>query len=834
MAVTANPSPVGYSAAPLEADMKRIAFLGVLALALLATGCPGGGDDDGPCEPVTCEEAGKDCGYMDDGCGERIACGTCPSHQTCGAGGSPNVCGSGTCTVTTCEAAGKDCGMISDGCADVLACGSCADGEVCGGGGAPNVCGTGECTRVTCAEVGAECGLISDGCGGSRSCGSCEGNLSCGGAGVENVCGAPCALGCPDGYACSVAGVCTGGDPTGLLLDVATHRLTGRLTHNGATPTDAEGCANSPDSNKAIVQLYEQTRGYNIQIPIRCASGTYSFDGTVYPGTYRVQVWGTDPYWTTLPQAPYLAREELIIEGDESGIVFDVATHRLTGRLTHNGATPTDAEGCANSPDSNKAIVQLFDQGRGYNIQLPIRCASGTYSFDGTVYPGTYRVQVWGTDPYWTTLPQAPYVARDALAIDGDESGLVFDVATHRVTGRLTHNGATPTDAAGCANSPDSNKAIVRFYEQTLGYNIQIPVRCASGTYSFDGTVYPGTYQVSVWGTDPYWTELPEAAFRARDALSISGDESGLVFDVATHRVTGRLTHNGATPTDAEGCANSPDSTKAIVQFHEQDRGYHFQIPVRCASGTYSFDADVYPGTYRVSVWGTDPYWTTLPQAAYRARDALSISGDESGLVFDVATHRVTGRLTQNGATPTDAEGCANSPESAKAIVQFFEQERGYNFQISVRCASGTYSFDANVYPGTYRVSVWGTDPYWTTLPEAAYVSRDALAISGAESGLVFDVATYPVGGTITHDGAVPADAEGCANSPDSAKAVVQLYEIGRGYNFQLRVPCNAATYAFGGEVYPGTYRVSVWGTDPYWTHLPQSPYVVISRIAIP
>src|SRR5919106_3580236 len=60
--------------------------------------------------------------------------------ETCGAGGTPNVCGVGVCTPTTCEAKLKNCGMTSDGCSGVLECGTCTQPEFCGGGGT-DVCG---------------------------------------------------------------------------------------------------------------------------------------------------------------------------------------------------------------------------------------------------------------------------------------------------------------------------------------------------------------------------------------------------------------------------------------------------------------------------------------------------------------------------------------------------------------------------------------------------------------------------------------------------------------------------------------------------------------------
>lgn len=100
----------------------------------------GDGDSDN-CIPITCAAAAKNCGALADGCGGTLDCGTCPSGETCGAGGSANVCGVGVCTPTTCAVEQKNCGMISDGCSGVLECGTCNQPDFCGGTGAKNVCG---------------------------------------------------------------------------------------------------------------------------------------------------------------------------------------------------------------------------------------------------------------------------------------------------------------------------------------------------------------------------------------------------------------------------------------------------------------------------------------------------------------------------------------------------------------------------------------------------------------------------------------------------------------------------------------------------------------------
>jgi hypothetical protein len=111
------------------------------------------------CSPTTCAAEGANCGTIADGCGGTLNCGTCNLPETCGGGGTPNVCG---CSPTTCAAEGANCGMIADGCGATLDCGSCTLPETCGGGGTPNVCGLAPLTGnwvLTGELVEPGCGL---------------------------------------------------------------------------------------------------------------------------------------------------------------------------------------------------------------------------------------------------------------------------------------------------------------------------------------------------------------------------------------------------------------------------------------------------------------------------------------------------------------------------------------------------------------------------------------------------------------------------------------------------------------------------------------------------
>jgi hypothetical protein len=89
-----------------------------------------------------------------------------------------NMCG---CTPKACPT-GANCGSVDNGCGAMVNCGAaCTAPQTCGGGGTANVCG---CKPTTCAAQNAECGTIDDGCGGMLTCPTCNVDQSC----VANHC----------------------------------------------------------------------------------------------------------------------------------------------------------------------------------------------------------------------------------------------------------------------------------------------------------------------------------------------------------------------------------------------------------------------------------------------------------------------------------------------------------------------------------------------------------------------------------------------------------------------------------------------------------------------
>jgi hypothetical protein len=105
--------------------------------------CGGGGPNQcgvGACTPSVCPTPapGSVCGPVANGCGGINNC-PCPNNVPCVNG----TCGAPSCTPRTCQQAGANCGQVADGCGGIQNCGVCVAPQTCGGGGTANICGGG-------------------------------------------------------------------------------------------------------------------------------------------------------------------------------------------------------------------------------------------------------------------------------------------------------------------------------------------------------------------------------------------------------------------------------------------------------------------------------------------------------------------------------------------------------------------------------------------------------------------------------------------------------------------------------------------------------------------
>eukprot|EP00727_Mastigamoeba_balamuthi_P008559 m51a1_g4325 hypothetical protein (1522) ;mRNA; r:85386-91550 len=134
-------------------------------------------DPQPQCTPNDKVCADRQCGTFDDGCGNKVLCGSCDSGAVCDAGRCTAAC----TPSDTCSSQGFTCGRISDGCSGTVSCGTCPSGQSC----VQNKCAArpAQCTPRTREELcgSAECGpTVDDGCGHSVDCGKCSNGFFCG------------------------------------------------------------------------------------------------------------------------------------------------------------------------------------------------------------------------------------------------------------------------------------------------------------------------------------------------------------------------------------------------------------------------------------------------------------------------------------------------------------------------------------------------------------------------------------------------------------------------------------------------------------------------------
>ena len=693
-----------------------------------------------------------------------------------------------------------------------------------GGGGCSATCSTAGATR--CADVGAqESCMQQNGClqWVKSACGAAQICRDPGdGSGGTCASGVPCT--CPSGYSCDSGGVCIGGNGQAIGIDVKTVSVAGTITLNGAAPSTLPSCNPSPSTAKATVHLVDRARGYQFDLPVPCSATTFAWSGVVFPGSYKVLVDG-DSNYSSLPSQAFVANPQLAVSADAQGLALDVKTASVGGTVTLGGAAPMTLPACSANPSAAKATVHLVDDSDGYRFDLDVPCSSSSFSWGGVVFPGTYAVSVDGNASY-SDVPAAAFIANPALTVSATVANQTLDIKTAQVAGTVTLNGAVPTSS--CPTGSSASKAAVHLSDAKQGYRFDFAIPCSQADYGWSGAVYPGTYAVTVDDGSGY-SNLPHATYVANPALAVGGAVSGQALDVKTVTVAGTVTLNGAAPTPTSFCTSSPTSTQATVALSDAKSGYAFSFSVPCSSTTLAWSGTIFPGTYRVTVAGS-PSYSTLPGAAFVARDSFAVAANAAAIALDVATASIAGTITLNGAAPTTSPGCSGNPTQSKATVHLANSKLGYSFDFDVPCSSSTFAWSGQLFPATYAVSVAGGS--YSNLPSQAFVANGALAVTGGVGTQALDVKTVSVGGSLTLNGAVPSATTACNPSPTATKASVDFLDSTSGYGFSLPVACSSASFAWSGVVYPGTYRISVAGASGY-SNLPSEGFLVTPRLKV-
>jgi len=467
----------------------------------------GGKLDGGKCVPKTCADyPGANCGYVADGCGEVVSCGTCASGQICGLT-SANVCGSlpdgGGCVPKKCsDYPSVECGPQSDSCGGLTAnCGTCASPTICGGGGVANKCGNSfadggvACTPKTCADYPTvNCGQMPDGCGGlTTNCGTCASPYICGGGGVANKCG--------NSYADDAGVVCkpktcadqgiecgSAGDGCGGIISSCGVCTAPDICGGGGVPSKCGGGS----ADGGVVPGC--TDPLCAKIPI-CTTGTTTISGTVRAPNGIEPLYNATVY---IPKTGTLAVYGETITCDRCDAPKPALVSAVTGpngQFTLTGAIPAGT----NIP----LVIELGRWRRVVNLTVTA-CAANTLTAAQTRLP---RWQAEGS-----TYDNIPRMAMVTGNVDALECVLKKVGIDNRAFGDPT--------------TTDNSKRIQFYRDNGASYSTSTP----AWTTLADNITTMRRYDAILYacrGTESYKTDAREALLRQY------ANEGGRVF--ATH-----------------------------------------------------------------------------------------------------------------------------------------------------------------------------------------------------------------------------------------------------------------------------------------------------------
>jgi hypothetical protein len=391
------------------------------------------------------------------------------------------------------------------------------------------------------------------------------------------------------------------------------------------------------------------------------------------------------------------------------------------------------------------------------------------------------------------------YTCSEGVCTGGDAQKLAFDVKTFPVSGRITVDGKAPTaTSSSCSSDQVAIDFIdappqVHFWDPILGTSARASVACASSDGTFSARLPAGTYRVLASQYESA-TTFPPATFTVQSGFVVAAPVADLKWDLTTVPVSGKLTVDGKAPVKTSSSCSSTQVRLTLLD----DSGASFDVDIDCATSDGSFSARVAPGTYRVLASQYESA-TTFPAATFVVQPSFTVTSAKSGLKWDLTTVPVSGKLTVDGQPPVKTSSSCSSTQVRLTLLD----DSGASFDADIDCATSDGSFSARVAPGTYRVLASQYESA-TTFPAATFVVQPSFAVTGAKTGLKWDLTTVPISGKLTVDGQPPMKTSSSCSSTQ-----VRLTLVGdAGASFDADIDCATSDGSFSARVAPGTYRV--------------------------
>ena len=575
------------------------------------------------------------------------------------------------------------------------------------------------------------------------------------------------------------------GSEKGVTYDTATHKVTVNVTDNGQGQLVATVTGNNP----TFTNTYKATTTTATITATKVLEGKaleadkYEFElkeGDKVVATAKNAADGT----VTFPAISYDAagpHTYTITEkaGSEAGVTYDTATHEVTVAVVDNGAGELVATVTDNNPTftntykaatttatitATKVLNGKALEADKYEFELKEGdkvVATATNAADGTV---TFE------DITYTAAGDHTYTITEKA---GSEAGVTYDESTHKVTVKVTDNGAGQLVATATNNNPTftntykaaETKATITATKVLEGKALE------AGKYEFElkeGDKVVATAKNAADGTVTF--EDIKYAAAGNHTYTISekaGSEAGVTYDTAKHEVKVAVTDNGQGQLVATVTDNNPTFTntykaasttvnitaKKVLEGKALEAGkYEFELKegnkvigtaTNAADGTVAFEAIKYAAA------GEHTY--TISEKA----------GSEAGVTYDKSTHNVTVNVTDNGAGQLVATVTDNNPTftntyvasstqvtfTAKKVLNGDKELVKDQFKFELKEGDKVIGTATNAADGTVTFTA-------IEYKEAGEHTYTITEVKGNDENIKYDENSYKVTVTVTDNGA--------------------------------------------------------------------------------
>ena len=367
--------------------------------------------------------------------------------------------------------------------------------------------------------------------------------------------------------------------------------------------------------------------------------------------------------------------------GDVAGVEYDPNAYEVTVVVKDNGqgqlvATATGADNLTfTNVYKAKPAKETITATKVLNGKA---LEAGKYEFElkeGEKVVATAKNAADGTvtfeDITYTAAGNHTYTITEKA---GSEKGVTYDTAKHEVKVAVTDNGAGQLVATVTDNNPTftntykaaSAKATITAKKVLNGKALE------AGKYEFElkeGEKVVATAKNAADGTvtfeDITYTAAGDHTYTITEK---AGSEAGVTYDESTHKVTVKVTDNGAGQLVATATNNNPTftntykaaTTSATITATKVLNGKALE------AGKYEFElkeGDKVIGTATNAADGTVTFEDIKYAAAGNHTYTITEKeGSEKGVTYDTTTHKVTVAVVDNGAGELVATVTDNNP----------------------------------------------------------------------------------------------------------------------------------------------------------------------------